>query len=120
MEGDDIGLQAAFLCKILVTVLQPGGKLVTSAKASVPTVNDQASAMSLTNAAKNLSAALGELRTAADKAQEACGSLEIDGALDQLHALENELEAIKRAAVTGQLMPLPGESVSTSDSPVIG
>lgn len=92
--------------------LQPGGKLVSSAKAAVPTVGDQAAAMSLTNASKNLATALTELRSALSKAQEACGSLEIDGALDQVHALERDLELIRTTAQNGQLVPLPGEDVS--------
>nr|2LQG_A Chain A, Talin-1 [Mus musculus] len=51
--------------------LQPGGKMVAAAKASVPTIQDQASAMQLSQCAKNLGTALAELRTAAQKAQEA-------------------------------------------------
>ena len=93
-------------------MLQPGGKLVTCAKSAAPTVEDQAAAMGLQNTAKNLSAALQELRAAASKAQDACGSQEIDGALDQVRALEKELEEIKRTAQAGRLMPLPGETVS--------
>ena len=58
---------------------------MTSAKAAVPTVEDQASSMALTHSAKNLSAALAELRTAAGKAHDACGSMDIDSALNQVH-----------------------------------
>ena len=92
---------------------QPGGKLVTASKAAVPTVGDQAASMSLTNAAKTMSAALAELRAATAKAQEACGTLEIDGALDQVRLLGRELEEIKRTAASGGLVPLPGETVSS-------
>lgn len=46
---------------------QPGGKMVAAAKATVPTITDQASAMQLSQCAKNLAAALAELRTAAQK-----------------------------------------------------
>jgi hypothetical protein len=46
---------------------QPGGKMVAAAKASVPTIQDQASAMQLSQCAKNLGTALAELRTAAQK-----------------------------------------------------
>lgn len=48
-------------------VLQPGSKMVTSAKSSVPTVKDQAAAMQLGQCAKNLATCLAELRTAAQK-----------------------------------------------------
>lgn len=46
---------------------QPGAKMVTAAKATVPTIGDQASAMQLSQCAKNLATALAELRTAAQK-----------------------------------------------------
>ncbi|KTF79870.1 hypothetical protein cypCar_00020948 [Cyprinus carpio] len=45
--------------------LQPGNKIVSSAKSSVPTVTDQAAAMQLGQCAKNLATCLAELRTAA-------------------------------------------------------
>ncbi|KTG37052.1 hypothetical protein cypCar_00003661 [Cyprinus carpio] len=45
--------------------LQPGSKMVSSAKSSVPTVTDQAAAMQLGQCAKNLATCLAELRTAA-------------------------------------------------------
>lgn len=41
--------------------------MVTAAKATVPTIGDQASAMQLSQCAKNLASALAELRTAAQK-----------------------------------------------------
>lgn len=41
--------------------------MVAAAKASVPTIQDQASAMQLSQCAKNLGTALAELRTAAQK-----------------------------------------------------
>lgn len=44
--------------------------MVAAAKASVPTIQDQASAMQLSQCAKNLGTALAELRTAAQKVRE--------------------------------------------------
>lgn len=44
--------------------------MVAAAKASVPTIQDQASAMQLSQCAKNLGTALAELRTAAQKVWE--------------------------------------------------
>ncbi len=85
---------------------------MNSAKAATPTVTDQALQMSLSNAAKNMAYALAELRAASAKAQESCGALEIDGALDQVRYLEKELEQAKKMAINGELRPLPGESVS--------
>ncbi|XP_029139948.1 talin-1 [Protobothrops mucrosquamatus] len=91
--------------------LQPGGKMVAAAKATVPTVSDQASAMQLSQCAKNLAAALAELRTATQKAQEACGPLEIDSALSLVQSLERDLQEAKAAARDGKLKPLPGETM---------
>ncbi|CAM9487463.1 talin-2 [Lampetra fluviatilis] len=91
--------------------LQPGTKMVAAAKASVPTVTDQASSMQLGQCAKNLATCLAELRTAAQKAQDACGTLEIDSALDLVRSLEAELQEAKVAAADGKLHPLPGETL---------
>ncbi|XP_074052293.1 talin-1 [Macrotis lagotis] len=91
--------------------LQPGGKMVSAAKASVPTIQDQASAMQLSQCAKTLGTALAELRTAAQKAQEACGPLEMDSALSLVQSLERDLQEVKAAARDGKLRPLPGETM---------
>ncbi|XP_072108484.1 talin-1 [Mobula birostris] len=91
--------------------LQPGAKMVAAAKATVPTIGDQASAMQLNQCAKNLANALQELRTAAQKAQDACGPLEIDSALNQIRTLEKDLQEAKANAAEGKLRPLPGETL---------
>uniref|UniRef100_A0A672JPS1 Talin-2 n=1 Tax=Salarias fasciatus TaxID=181472 RepID=A0A672JPS1_SALFA len=90
---------------------QPGSKMVTSAKSSVPTVTDQAAAMQLGQCAKNLATCLAELRTSAQKAHEACGPMEIDSALTAIQTLRSELQDAKQAAASAQLKPLPGESL---------
>ncbi|KAG7240881.1 hypothetical protein INR49_023455 [Caranx melampygus] len=91
--------------------LQPGAKMVTASKATVPTISDQASAMQLSQCAKNLASALAELRTASQKAQEACGPLEIDNALSMVRGLEKDIKDAKAAAEEGSLRPLPGETL---------
>ncbi|XP_071063244.1 talin-2a isoform X1 [Pseudochaenichthys georgianus] len=91
--------------------LQPGSKMVTSAKSSVPTVTDQAAAMQLGQCAKNLATCLAELRTSAQKAHEACGPMEIDSALTAIQTLRSELQDAMQAAMNAQLKPLPGESL---------
>ncbi|ELW70306.1 Talin-1 [Tupaia chinensis] len=96
---------------LLVQSCKPGGKMVAAAKASVPTIQDQASAMQLSQCAKNLGTALAELRTAAQKAQEACGPLEMDSALSVVQNLERDLQEVKAAARDGKLKPLPGETM---------
>ncbi|KAJ0002057.1 hypothetical protein NQD34_001853 [Periophthalmus magnuspinnatus] len=89
--------------------LQPGSKMVTSAKSSVPTVTDQAAAMQLGQCAKNLATCLAELRTSAQKLT--CGPMEIDSALDAIQTLHSELQDAKVACSSDQLKPLPGESL---------
>ncbi|KAF5907482.1 talin-2 isoform X2, partial [Clarias magur] len=109
-QPEDLSAQLALIIASQ-SFLQPGGKMVTSAKSAVPTVTDQAAAMQLGQCAKNLATCLAELRTAAQKAHEACGPLEIDSALNTVQTLKNELQDAKMAALDGQLKPLPGESL---------
>lgn len=90
--------------------LQPGTKMVASVKAALPTVSDQASALQLNNSSKQFGQALVDLRSAIGKAQEACGSLEIDSALDAIQGLKDDLSDLKEAADKGTLRPLPGET----------
>lgn len=61
-------LAAQMLSYFLLICPQPGSKMVSSAKAAVPTVSDQAAAMQLSQCAKNLATSLAELRTASQKA----------------------------------------------------
>uniref|UniRef100_A0A671NUD1 Talin-2-like n=1 Tax=Sinocyclocheilus anshuiensis TaxID=1608454 RepID=A0A671NUD1_9TELE len=107
---EDLGAQLALIIASQ-SFLQPGSKMVTSSKAAVPTVTDQAAAMQLGQCAKNLATCLAELRTAAQKAHEACGPLEIDSALSAVQTLKSELQDAKMATLEGQLKPLPGQSL---------
>uniref|UniRef100_A0A3Q2Y8S6 Talin 2a n=1 Tax=Hippocampus comes TaxID=109280 RepID=A0A3Q2Y8S6_HIPCM len=109
-KPDDISAQLALIIASQ-NFLQPGSKMVTSAKSSVPTVTDQAAAMQLGQCAKNLATCLAELRTAAQKAHEACGPMEIDSALTAIQKLKSELQDASLAAGNAQLKPLPGESL---------
>uniref|UniRef100_A0A668ANE5 Talin 2a n=1 Tax=Myripristis murdjan TaxID=586833 RepID=A0A668ANE5_9TELE len=109
-QPEDLSAQLALIIASQ-NFLQPGSKMVTSAKSSVPTVTDQAAAMQLGQCAKNLATCLAELRTSAQKAHEACGPMEIDSALTAIQTLKSELQDAKLAAVNGQLKPLPGESL---------
>lgn len=77
--------------------------MVSSAKAAVPTVSDQAAAMQLSQCAKNLATSLAELRTASQKAS---------GALCQWLALQATshlfvmvwCEAAQALALLGQFL----------------
>ena len=46
------------------------------------------------------------------QAAEACGTLEIDSALDTVGSLGRDLEAYEKSAEDGNLLPLPGDTVS--------
>lgn len=109
-KPEDLSAQLALIIASQ-NFLQPGSKMVTSAKSSVPTVTDQAAAMQLGQCAKNLATCLAELRTSAQKAHEACGPMEIDSALTAIQTLRSELQDAKLAAGNAQLKPLPGESL---------
>uniref|UniRef100_A0A3B3DG12 Talin 2a n=1 Tax=Oryzias melastigma TaxID=30732 RepID=A0A3B3DG12_ORYME len=109
-KPEDLSAQLALIIASQ-NFLQPGSKMVTSAKSSVPTVTDQAAAMQLGQCAKNLATCLAELRTSAQKAHEACGPMEIDSALTAIQTLRSELQDAKLAATNTQLKPLPGESL---------
>ncbi|XP_023278413.1 talin-2-like [Seriola lalandi dorsalis] len=109
-QPEELGAQLT-LIMASQSFLQPGSKMVTSAKSAVPTVADQAAAMQLGQCAKNLATCLAELRTATQKAHEACGPLEIDSALKTVQTLKSELQDAKMSVIEGQLKPLPGESL---------
>uniref|UniRef100_A0A8C5KZ10 Talin 2 n=1 Tax=Jaculus jaculus TaxID=51337 RepID=A0A8C5KZ10_JACJA len=109
-QAEDLSAQLALIISSQ-NFLQPGSKMVSSAKAAVPTVSDQAAAMQLSQCAKNLATSLAELRTASQKAHEACGPMEIDSALNSVQTLKNELQDAKMAAAESQLKPLPGETL---------
>uniref|UniRef100_A0A3Q3FX25 Talin 2b n=1 Tax=Labrus bergylta TaxID=56723 RepID=A0A3Q3FX25_9LABR len=105
-QPEELGAQLA-LIMASQGFLQPGSKMVTSAKSAVPTVADQAAGMQLGQCAKNLATCLAELRTA----HEACGPLEIDSALKTVQTLKSELQDAKMSVIDSQLKPLPGETL---------
>ena len=43
---------------------------------------------------------------------QACGGMQIEGAMEQVKGLEAELVDTRRSAAQGTLVPLPGETVS--------
>ncbi|KAK7790683.1 hypothetical protein R5R35_008203 [Gryllus longicercus] len=95
--------------------LQPGNRVVQSARAVLPTVTDHASAMQLQTSAQSLGQSLGDLRAALGRAREACGSgLELNAATDLINSLRAELEAFQRAADRLELRPLPGETAEST------
>ncbi len=108
-QPDNLSTQLA-LINASQHFIQPGAELISASRAAIPTVEDKAAALQLANCTKNMASALTDLRSAANKAQEACGAHEIDNALDIIKALEDHLEEIRRTADTNKLLPLPGET----------
>ncbi|KAL8568329.1 hypothetical protein ACOMHN_040902 [Nucella lapillus] len=94
--------------------IQPVTRMISASNAAAPTVGDQASVLNLHNSVKAMSAAVVELRTSALKAQEACGSLELESAIDQLGGLDRELDDTKQSALSGRLCPLPRETAESA------
>uniref|UniRef100_A0A8C9Z275 Talin 2 n=1 Tax=Sander lucioperca TaxID=283035 RepID=A0A8C9Z275_SANLU len=109
-QPEELGAQLA-LIMASQSFLQPGSKMVTSAKSAVPTVADQAAGMQLGQCAKNLATCLAELRTATLKEMCSCGPLEIDSALKTVQTLKSELQDAKMSVIDSQLKPLPGETL---------
>jgi talin len=72
--------------------------------------------MQLSTSSQQLGAALGDLRSAMNRAREVCSGLELDSASELIRSLQAELEAFQRAAERSELRPLPGETVSASDT----
>ncbi|XP_037077227.1 LOW QUALITY PROTEIN: talin-2-like [Pollicipes pollicipes] len=97
--------------------VQPSTKMVDSVRQALPTVQDESSALQLSNTSKQFSAALADLQASMARAQEACGSLEVDAALDMIRGLDDELEQFRHAADSLQLKPLPGETVRRLSRP---
>lgn len=48
------------------------------------------------------------------QAQDACGQLEIDNALNMVKDLEKNIQDAKASAQAGKLKPLPGETVTNT------
>ncbi|XP_015512363.2 talin-1 isoform X1 [Neodiprion lecontei] len=94
--------------------LQPGSSVVKAARAVVPTVSDQASAMQLNTSSQQLGSTLSDLRSAVTRAREACGGLELDAAEELINSLKDELSEFYQAVEAARLRPLPGETAEST------
>lgn len=94
--------------------LQPGTAVVKAARAVLPTVTDQASAMQLNNTSQQLGSSLADLRSAVTRAREACGGLELDAAEELINSLKDELGEFYRAVEATSLRPLPEETTEST------
>ncbi|XP_076679087.1 talin_middle and talin-RS domain-containing protein rhea isoform X2 [Andrena cerasifolii] len=94
--------------------LHPGTAVVKAARAVLPTVTDQASAMQLNNTSQQLGSSLTDLRSAVTRAREACGGLELDAAEELINSLKDELGEFYRAVEAASLRPLPDETTEST------
>ncbi|XP_018045187.1 PREDICTED: talin-1 isoform X3 [Atta colombica] len=94
--------------------LQPGTSVVKAARAVLPTVTDQASAIQLNNTSQQLGSSLADLRSAVTRAREACGGLELDAAEELINSLKDELGEFYRAVEAASLRPLPEETTEST------
>lgn len=90
--------------------LEPGTQVAASARNLQPSVRDHAAAQHLNKCSVTLTHSIHELRSASQRARDACGGNELESALDAVKNLRNVLADTKRAAQTGSLRPLPGET----------
>lgn len=98
-------------CKAIII---PAQKMVAAAKVAAPTIDDSAMSLQLMQFAKSTSAIIIELRGAIKKAEDVCGSMELEGAQATVRELELQLAEEKTVAQAGKLAPLPGESAATA------
>ncbi|XP_014474910.1 PREDICTED: talin-1 isoform X3 [Dinoponera quadriceps] len=94
--------------------LQPGTAVMKAARAVLPTVTDQASAMQLNDSSQQLGSSLADLRSAVTRAREACGGLELDAAEELINSLKDELGEFYRAVEAASLRPLPEETTEST------
>lgn len=95
-------------------ILNPANRLISASRSAIPTMTDQPSSTQLSNCTKQLSSAITDLRSALGKAQEICGDLETDSALDTIRSLSAELDDFRRACEAFELKPLPGETLEST------
>lgn len=110
MQNPDSAMAQLNLITNAEHFLAPTTRLTTTTRSTLPTVDNQAASLQLSNSSNQLSNALKELKSSIGKAQQVCGSLEIEASADLIEALRMELEEFRAAANSFDLKPLPGET----------
>lgn len=90
--------------------LEPAIQVASSSRNLQPSVRDHVSAQHLQKTSTTLTHSILELRSAAQRARDACGGNELESALDAVKNMRSVLSETKRAARDGTLRPLPGET----------
>ncbi|KAL9904952.1 talin-1 isoform X1 [Glossina fuscipes] len=94
--------------------IEPAVQVSRAARALQPTVTDIPVATQLSKSALSLGQTVSELNSAALRAREACGGQELESALEAVRNLHNVLDDTRKAAQSGTLRPLPGETVENT------
>lgn len=94
--------------------IEPAIQVSRSARALQPTVTDIPSATQLSKSALYLGQTVSELNSAAQRAREACGGQELESALEAVRNLHNVLDDTRKAAQSGSIRPLPGETIENT------
>lgn len=94
--------------------IEPAIQVSRSSRALQPTVMDIPAASQLSKSALYLGQTVSELNSAAQRAREACGGQELEAALEAVRNLHHVLDDTRKAAQSGQLRPLPGETVENT------
>ncbi|XP_030385592.1 talin-2 isoform X3 [Scaptodrosophila lebanonensis] len=94
--------------------IMPALQVSKSSRALQPTVTDIPSAAQLSKSALYLGQTVSELHSVAQRARDACGGQELESALEAVRNLHNVLDDTRNAAQTGNLRPLPGETVENT------
>lgn len=94
--------------------IEPAVQVSRSARALQPTVTDIPVATRLSKSALYLGQTVSELNYAAQRARDACGGQELESALEAVRNLHNVLDDTRRAAYSGTIRPLPGETMDST------
>ena len=96
------------------SVVSPANAIIAAAKAAAPTIGDVAAQSQLNNFAKQAAESLRKLKEALDAVEAVSGGLEIESALETLHAARGDLTSAQVQAQNGQLRPLPDQTAETA------
>ena len=78
---------------------------------AIPSVTNKSAATNLGRTAEVLDTTLDDLRVAVDRAEEACHTQEVGGALEVLGMLSGDLKEYTKGVKDGKLLPLPLDTV---------
>ena len=114
MQNPDSAMAQLNLINNAEQFLGPAQRLLQSTRSALPTVDNQPALIQLSNSSKQMDGAVRELKSCIAKANQCCGSLEIEASADLIESLQQELEEFRNSANTFQLKPMPGETLESA------